>query len=337
MSKAYKRLLKYELLWHFLFWITVLFLQALKFIESDYSMNPAHCFLELGFNMIPAYLLYFWIFRLKNKKNIVSIVILMFAVNLLAFLYFDNFYHLDDPVYDKWTFVLTTLIRHVSISLFFFGLYSIKQLYQQQQEIATITTKEQQAQLRLLKSQINPHFLFNTLNTIYASALNKEDKTPDLILKLSDNFRYVLHQGQKNIVDLEKEIRHLKDYINLQKERLTNKIKVDWHEEIDNYEQLIPPLLLISFVENAFKYTSMLPGQNHNINIKVTLRDNLFTFHCDNPFLEKNKEEIDANWKKSGIGIENTKRRLQMMYPDKHEITIDSDENKFEVDLKIEL
>ena len=337
MSKAYQRLIKYEPHFHVLFWISTMLYQYIKFLESGYATNPLHCFVELFFNMIPAYVLYFLILPLKNKKYIIPLVIFMFLANLVLFLYVDHFFHLDNPVYNQWTVIVIIVIRHLSISLVFFGLYSIKELFKQQQVIETITTKEQQAQLRFLKSQINPHFLFNTLNTIYVSALDKEDKTPDLILKLSDNFRYVLHEGQKNTVALEKEIRHLKDYIKLQKERLFNKVIINWEENIDNYDQAIPPLLLISFVENAFKYSSMLTGNNHIIDVAIQLQNCSFYFFCKNSYTDFKTEAMEVNWKESGIGIQNTQKRLELLFPNRHTLGIDYGNNEFKVHLNITL
>jgi LytS/YehU family sensor histidine kinase len=249
--------------------------------------------------------------------------------------------HVDNNFHDEsqlqWQFFFIILIRHISISLFFFAWFSIKKLYIKQQEIESIKTKEQQAQLRMLKGQINPHFLFNTLNTIYASALNKDDMTPDLILKLSDNFRYLLHEGQENVVPLNSEIQHLKDYVNLQKERWASKVIIKWNEKIDEYMQKIPPLLLISFVENAFKYSSMLTGKNHEISLSLQLQEKQFSFRCENNFNNIVDKEIDSNWRKSGIGIENTKKRLQLLFPNKHNLSIGTDKQKFTVDLSIAL
>ncbi len=336
MDKSYRRLIKYEPWLHAIFWMATLFLQAVKFVETGYTMGAAHCFVELGFNLIPAYTLYFFILPKVPKNKIAWSIIVMLTLNLIAFLYADNFFHLK-PIYKEWTVVLTILIRHISICLFFFALYSIKKLYKQQKEIETISTKEQQAQLRLLKGQINPHFLFNTLNTIYASALEKDGKTADLILKLSDSFRYILHEGQKNKVLLSSEMRLLKDYINLQKERLADKVMVHWEEEIDDYDKEIPPLLLISFIENAFKYSSTLVGTSHLIHIKLVLDNDDFTFYCENSFRDLTNEEMDVTWKESGIGIQNTKKRLELLFPNSHELKINAENFRFTVDLKIKL
>lgn len=333
MNKTYNKWLKFEPLLHVLFWAFAMFYQYLKFVGSDFEVSPMHCFTEMGFNMIPAYLLYLWILPSKTSKSMLVIIPFVFILNAWAYTLIDTNFHIENflPLH----VFFMTLIRHVSFSLFVFALFAIKHMYKKQKEIEAISSKEQQAQLRLLKSQINPHFLFNTLNTIYASALDKDDMTPELILKLSDSFRYILHEGQKNTVSIEKEVIHIKDYINLQEKRLSDKIIINWHENIDNYEQQIPPLLIISFIENAFKYSSMLIGQGHEVNCNLSLNKKHLNFYCENRF--NLNQDIDKNWKESGIGIQNTKKRLKLLFPDKHNIKINTNNETFTVNLSIEL
>jgi len=342
MNKTYQKVLRYEPLIHILFWSIILIYPRMLSLTMGFEYKDSiwHDIAELIFNMIPAYILYLWFFKIKQKWYHFILLSLLVVFNTVLYMYIDNFFHPENGFsLDKRTIIknATGFISDGVFGLVFFALFSIKQLYKKQQEINEISGKEQKAQLRLLKGQINPHFLFNTLNTIYASALDKEEKTPELILKLADNFRYVLNEGQKNKVPLEKEVRHLKDYINLQQERLSNKVNVNWKESIDNYDQLIPPLLLISFVENAFKYSSMMTGINHNLNIKIRLLKNDFIFNCENPYVENTDKEIDSDWVESGIGIKNTKKRLELLFPKSHQLIIDHSNNKFKIDLHIKL
>ncbi len=299
---------------------------------SGFEASPSHCFAEMGFNMIPAYLLYLWILPAHYKKSFL-IIPLIFIINAWIYTQIDHHFHFK--IAHPWHAFFVTLIRHISFSLFIFALFAIKHMYKKQREIEDISSKEQQAQLRLLKSQINPHFLFNTLNTIYASALEQDEMTPDLILKLSDNFRYILHEGQKNTVPIEKEVIHIKDYIDLQEKRLSDKIAMNWQENIDNYQQHIPPLLLISFVENAFKYSSMLVGKSHNININLSLDNKQLNFFCENHY--SLDQDIDKNWKESGIGIQNTKKRLELLFPNKHHLSIKTENKIYTVNLSLSL
>ena len=333
MSKTYNKLLKFEPILHILFWAFALFYQYLKFMDSDFEVSPRHCFTEMGFNMVPAYLLYLWILPSNFRKSLTIIIPVLFILNAWLYATIDNDFHFE--IAHPWHAFFITLIRHVSFSLFIFALFAIKHIYKKQKEIEAISSKEQQAQLRLLKSQINPHFLFNTLNTIYASALEKDEMTPELILKLSDSFRYILHEGQKNTVAIEKEVIHIKDYINLQEKRLSDKIIMNWQESIDNYQQQIPPLLIISFIENAFKYSSMLIGKGHEVNCKLSLENKHLKFFSENHY--NLDQDLDKNWKESGIGIQNTKKRLKLLFPDKHNLSINTTNEIFTVNLSIEL
>ena len=338
MKLTFQKILKLEPLLHVLFWCLVLLYPYIRLLslEGGYSMGLLHELVSLFFNMIPVYMMYLWFFSVENKKKFAPFILLFFiGISYLEF-YIDGYFH-SGVNHNYWAGMLTNVIRYTSITILFFAVYSLKQLYLKQQELDVAKMKNQEAELRVLKGQLNPHFLFNTLNTIYSSALEKDDKTPDLILKLSDSFRYILTEGQKNQVPLKKEIRHIKDYINLQEERLSSKILVNWSEDIDDYEQKIPPLLFISLVENAFKYSSMLKGEGHLILLKIQAIEGEVTFYVENPFKENTENELDTAWKESGIGLENTKKRLQLLYPNRHRMEIDKKGKTFKVLLTIEL
>jgi LytS/YehU family sensor histidine kinase len=299
-------------------------------------MGLGHELVSLAFNMILVYVMYLWFFPFRNKKKVIPFILLFFVGLAFVEFHIDGFFHVGD-YHNYWAGLLTNMISYASLTLLFFALYSIKKLYFKQKELDEITVKNQEAELRVLKGQINPHFLFNTLNTIYASALEKDEKTPDMILKLSDSFRYILTEGQKISVPMKKELGHIKDYIQLQEERMCDKIIVDWKEDIDDYERAIPPLLLISLVENVFKYTSLLKGEGHPIFLKVKLYKGKLTFYTENPFKEGAEKELDTGWKESGIGLDNTKKRLQLLFPDRHKMKIEKTDKIFKVLLTLEL
>jgi len=299
-------------------------------------MGLSHALVGMVFKMVPVYIAYLWFFPLEDKRKYAPFLVLLFIGLAYFEFYIDGFFHEADG-HSYWVGTISTLVVYLSITLLFFAFYSVKQLYLKQQELELITDKKQQAELRMLKGQINPHFLFNTLNTIYASALEKADKTPELILKLSDSFRYILTEGQKNEVSLKKEIRHIKDFIKLQEERLSSKVVVEWKEDVDDYEQKIPPLLFISLVENAFKYSSMIKGEGHKVYLELRLKNGSLTFISENPFNKKADKELDSVWKESGIGLENTQKRLQLHFPDKHKMEIKETKGIFKALITIEL
>lgn len=336
-NNAYTQFVKLEPVLHVVLWIMVLLYPYVKYFsrEGGYVMSFSHELLALFFKMTISYFLYAWFFTKEKKIKNIIILIVVFFTNALLYEYFDRFYH--DGIEHFWKHFVANSLTYVSFGIVFFAIYSVKKSYKKQYELDVLNEEKRKAELQALRAQVNPHFLFNTLNTIYSSALKKEDKTAEMILKLSNNFRYLLHEGQKDNVPIKNEIAHLKDYIGLQQERLSNKIKVDFSATIDNVEQNIAPLLLISFLENAFKYTSLLKGFNHCIEVRVILNDDLLKFSCVNPYGNSIEQHMDENWKESGIGITNAKKRLQYLYPNKHELQITKEEDFFRVILQIEL
>ncbi len=322
---------------HILFWLIVLFFPYLKFADKagGYNISLFHDMVALVCDMIPSYIMYLWFFPLKNKKKYIILIIIMFISIAFLYDYLDGFFH-DEPVHTRLSTIISSIIKYISFSLLFFALYSVKEIYRKQVEFDQISRQKKEAELSALKTQINPHFLFNSLNTIYGSALKKEDKTADMILQLSDNFRYLLVEGQEDKVAIHKEIKHLKDYVELQKERLVNKISLEWYEDIDNYEQHVAPLLLLPFVENAFKYTSVLSQKHHKILIKLSLNKKQLFFECSNPYNEQ-KHTMDVQWQSSGIGLKNVRERLRLLYPKKHELDITTKNGFFHIKLTIQL
>ncbi len=337
-STLLKKFESREPLLHISFWVIYLLFPFIKTIGRNTSYHFYSELNDLLFGMFVFYISYLFFFRYHKKlRNAILLLLLFCAVGYLNLKVHNWLFKGTHSASFLSYYAIGYISTYTILSLFAYVIYSIKELYRKQAALEDANIKKQQAELSGLKSQINPHFLFNTLNTIYASALKKEDKTAEMILKLSDNFRYFLHEGQNEYVSLKKEITHLKNYISLQEERLTDKININFTIDIDNYEQDIAPLLLISFVENAFKYTSLLGSSHHIIKFRITLKDNLFTFYCENPFNENAKKEIDTNWKESGIGIANTKKRLEYLYPNKHQMQTIEENELFKVTLQIQL
>jgi hypothetical protein len=198
------------------------------------------------------------------------------------------------------------------------------------EEIKEEVSKQQlQTELSFLKSQVNPHFLFNTLNTIYSLSFTNNHRTSDAVMKLSRIMRYTLEEAQRNTVSLEQEIDFIKNYIELQKIRLTNNVDISFKTNNDSSNINIAPLLFIPFIENAFKYGI---STHHPSAIFVCLKENEKTieFRCKNNIFPN----ISAK-KGTGTGIANTKRRLELLYPDKHTFIINHSPDQFEVTLII--
>jgi LytS/YehU family sensor histidine kinase len=187
--------------------------------------------------------------------------------------------------------------------------------------------------LSALKAQINPHFLFNNLNTIYSLALKNDVRTKDVILQLSDFLRYVLYDTSSEKIELEKEIEIIKTYIGLQKERINPDITdIVLNIEGDFYGASIAPLLLLPLAENCFKHGI---GKNKGrIQIDIKYSDYQLHFCTNNPVALR---ENPVNNGQGGIGIKNVEKRLNLLYPNKHLLTFTEEGDRFKVDMRIDL
>ena len=223
-------------------------------------------------------------------------------------------------------------IRQFSHHFFQFSLVFLFSLFVKTSLRLKYMEKEKlNAELSYLKAQINPHFLFNTLNSIYFLALSKSDDTATAVVKLSAMMRYVLSESDHHMVSLEKEINYLSNYIELQKLRLENTVEVTFTVTGETEKKQIAPLILIPFVENAFKH-GVNPEENSNIAIHISIDPQGVHFKVKN-----NKvNNLQNHNVPSGLGIENARTRLQLLYPAKHFLLIDDNENYFSVELNID-
>ena len=188
-------------------------------------------------------------------------------------------------------------------------------------------------EMKFLKSQMNPHFLFNALNNIYSLSMLHSIKTPEMVLKLSAMLRYVLYESEDVKVKLGKEVDYIKNFIEFQRIKIEGIPNI--HVDIDRADrmQMIEPMLLIPFVENSFKHSKIEDTENGWISMTLISGTQSIVFEITNsvPYA---KAAVDKN---SGIGIENVKRRLQYLYPDKHSIEIKVDDKQYKLKLKIEV
>lgn len=212
------------------------------------------------------------------------------------------------------------------LAVFFFSLI-LKINYRWRQ-----TEKEKlNAELSYLKAQINPHFLFNMLNTIYSLAIEKSDQTSHAVVKLSQMMRFVISDAGNELVPLSREIDYLSNYIELQKMRFGDSIPLSFTVTGKATGQLIAPLILISFVENAFKH-GVNAAENTDIRIAVKIDEKQLHFTAFN-----NKVTVQDKQEAGGLGLENTRKRLQLLYPGRHTLVIRDEEHYFEVSLSLQL
>jgi LytS/YehU family sensor histidine kinase len=187
------------------------------------------------------------------------------------------------------------------------------------------------SELQLLKAQVHPHFLFNTLNNIYSFSLENSAKTPEMILKLSSLLSYMLYDCKEEEVLLEKEIEVMKNYIDLEKERYDNKIDISLNIEGDVKDKFIAPLLMLPFLENAFKHGTSEQLDKTWLSIDIAVQK--FALRCK---IVNSKNEL-VPFRETGIGIQNVRKRLRFLYPGKHELKIADEGAFFVVSLMVEL
>jgi two-component system LytT family sensor kinase len=188
------------------------------------------------------------------------------------------------------------------------------------------------AEISYLKKQINPHFFFNTLNGIYALAIKKSELAPQAILQLSNMMRYVLYDCEAEKVTLDKELKYIRSYIDMQSFRLTENNKISFHVSSCNDCAEILPMLLIPFVENAFKF-GISADDDTTILIDINWNSKTLSFFCQN----EKKISRAAHSEQHGIGIKNVQKRLHLSYPDRHELNIQENEEIFSVNLTLQL
>ena len=208
----------------------------------------------------------------------------------------------------------------------FFKLCTIKQ-----QEWIQTQQERINADLQLLKAQVHPHFLFNTLNNIYSFSMERSPKTPGLILKLSSLLSYMLYDCKAEEVRLEREIETMKNYIDLEKERHGDTIEISWNVEGDLKGKFIPPLLMLPFLENAFKHGVSDQIDKPWLSIDISVKSD--TLRCK---IVNSKNEF-VSYSGNGLGITNVKKRLEFIYSGKHELKLNDEGNFFVVSILVKL
>ena len=199
-----------------------------------------------------------------------------------------------------------------------------------QKEVAELKELKSANELKSLRAQVSPHFLFNSLNTIYGLSIKKAPETPESVLSLSQILRYNLEQSDEELADLRDEVDYLKDYIKLQKARL------DYPEQLrmivlGNIEdQKVPTLMLIEFLENALKHGN-IQSEGAFINLKLTVSPDSLEMICSNSIDNHKKDEVSS----TGVGMENIRKRLELLYPAKHLLTVNEKSHEYEVELRL--
>ena len=228
----------------------------------------------------------------------------------------------------------------ITVAGFVAAIKLVKIWYLKEQAFRQIEKEKFQAELQLLKSQIHPHFLFNTLNNLYALTLRKSEQSPAVVLKLSQLLSYMLYDCNASEVSLEKEITFMKNYIGLEQLRYGSRLEVSMNFHGDLQGKQIAPLLLIPFLENAFKHGTSEQLEQAWIFLDLAVDDNVLTFKLVN---SRDADAGTVNAKAvgttsvGGIGLQNVRKRLELLYPNRYGLQIQPEEETFLVDLALRL
>ncbi len=331
-----------QFLIHLFTWISLFFLIFFPFVYESREFPPDLIvrFLLAGVLFYVNYFLLIPFLLLKKRNWYFAISCLLLVLMCTFFLSSDFFPKPPLNFHEKLRVgpsnngvergVITFLFFSIPIALSL-GLRIYLEWKKNEDIRKIIETQKVNSELQFLKAQLNPHFLFNSLNAIYSLSVKKSPDTSDAIIDLSELMRYMLYEADKDTVPLYKEIEYIKYYVQLQRLRLSNSENVTLKISGDEKGKKIAPLLFISFIENAFKYGTDYNGKT-SVKILFLIKEDSVHFHVENKIgVFKKKEE------NSGVGLENIKNRLKIVYPSSHKLLIEIKEGIYSVDLTIKL
>ncbi len=313
-----------------------IFLFAIFLLFTDYGNALINTVVTVGIQVFIYYLnLYYIIPKYYEKRFYYYYAISNLTLIIIGFIISEgaeelykmkvNAMNYDDEIHHK-TLLSHTIPCLLSIFISFFVHTFKKQKLEDEKQLNLLSAEKD-----FLIQQINPHFLFNSLNNIYSLTLDNDKRGSDAILHLSQMLDYSIYSGQKKLVSITEEIDYIKNFINLFKIKDDEIENIIFNYKVEYYS-MIAPMLLIPFIENAFKHGDIESNKNGKIKIELTIEDNKLKFECVNTF---NKEKsVD---KTGGIGVQNVTRRLELLYPKQHKLLTDQNNDLYTVFLKIRL
>lgn len=270
---------------------------------------------------------------LEKKKTAIYIAGIIIFIILYTYLrslnqqYWDNRVWPEERMtiqsYFKWNFLYAIWFLIISSMLFFTQKWS-----QQRQQVKNIQIHQLQTELKYLRSQVNPHFLFNGLNTIYGSIDKQNQEARDILLQFADLLRYNLYEADVDWVELEKETVYLQNYVALQRARSDSNLQITLDISMTDKTVKIAPLIFLAFVENAFKFSTRDDNRNNNIQIRLVQSGNHIEFTCSNSYDEQ--EPVTG-----GIGLSNVARRLELLYKGHYTLDIKQEQSIYTVHLTL--
>ena len=331
-----------RVVYHTSFWVVMLILlmildtsnKSFFFTFSAEFINVLFYAVVVYFNMlylIPKYLNDKY-FLLYCGLLILSVIVVTPIKIFIFFVLFSPFPPIQEQLIadQNWYFASTFLIAGSSTIV-----KIVSDWIRYQRDRKELQTQTMQSELKFLKSQINPHFLFNTLNSLYALTLKKSEKAPEIVIKLSEMMRYMLYECNEKKVPLQKEVNYIKNYLALEKLRHGSNVDIGFVVKGEVNDQQIAPLMFIPFLENSFKHGLHNAISHGFVNINLNIDNNEVKFHIENS--KADSLPLQVHKRSGGIGLVNVKRRLNLLYPGHYDLGINDNPKTYAVNLKIDL
>jgi two-component system, LytTR family, sensor kinase len=321
-------------LWHLVFWVSyVLFFTILYgSFDNDYYREFMVLIELLPFKIAVTYLmLYVFVpkFLLRKKYFLFAIFFIITSITFGVPYRLISYYYLYPIYWPEHAFslhplnvakIIKSLVSIYTVTAIAILIKLIKLAFHNQQETNKLNSEKLEAELKFLKSQIHPHFLFNTLNNLYALTLKKDDKAPEIVLKLSELLDYMLYECNVPTIDIKREISHIENYIDLEKIRYGDRLKVDFINNGKLSDVKIAPMLILPFVENAFKHGASGEIESPWIKIDLSIDDKQLVLNVENS--KETRAIVDDQGYTEGIGLKNVKRRLELLYKNNYKLDV---------------
>lgn len=332
-----------QTVYHILFWlVTLLILTIVEGRQHGFLFTFTNELINIFFYVLIVYFnLYYLIPSYLTRKRFLTYALLLILAAVIItplkmLVFYAKFSGMPeaqrDIIDNQYAYFLTTFFFAGTATIFKIVTDWVRQLKDKQE----METKKIQTELRFLKSQINPHFLFNTLNNLYALTLKKSDEAPEIVIKLSEMMRYMLYECNEKRVLLSKEIHYIRNYLDLESLRQGKNVDISFEVTGQVNNQEIAPLMFIPFLENAFKHGLSNHIEHGFVRIRMQVDGQTVDF-----FIENTKAPVrpqpDPNRRSGGIGLVNVHRRLNLIYPNRYDLRIDNNPNTYAVELTIEL